>query len=80
MYTSCMNQQIQETSNEIQYPSNVEATYPYSVRLEQTAKGARVSVHMYNRERELAVKEAIETYLNTRKQLKELGLKVAPEE
>jgi hypothetical protein len=70
--------QIQETS-EIQYPPAAEITYPYSVRLEQTAKGARISVHVYNRFLELAVKEAIETYLNTRRKLKELGLKVAPE-
>jgi hypothetical protein len=60
-----MNRQIQEL-NETQYPG-IDATYPYSVRLEQTAKGARVSVHVYNRNSESAVKEAIETYLNTRK-------------
>lgn len=71
--------QEQET-NETQYPQNIEATYPYSVRIEQSAKGSRVSVHVYNRHIELAVREAIESYLNTRRQLKELGLRVAPEE
>jgi hypothetical protein len=35
---------------------------------------------VYNRFLELAVKEAIETYLSTRRQLKELGCKLAPEE
>jgi hypothetical protein len=76
-----MNQkQIQEQKNEVQYPPSVETTYPYSVKIEQTQKGSRVSVHVYNRYLELAVKEAIETYLNTRRKLKELGLKVAPEE
>ena len=75
-----LNQQIQERSNEIAYPPSVEATYPYSVKIEQTVKGGRVSVHVYNRHLELAVREAIETYLNTRRQLKDLGLKVAPEE
>ncbi len=79
-----MNQQIQEVNEkEIQYPPNATTTeiaYPYSVKIEQTVKGSRVSVHVYNRFLELAVKEAIETYLNTRRKLKELGLKVAPEE
>jgi hypothetical protein len=74
-------QKQQQENNEIQYPpTTVEATYPYSVKIEQTVKGSRVSVHVYNRFLELAVKEAIETYLNTRRKLKELGLKVAPEE
>jgi hypothetical protein len=60
-----LNQSIQELNEkETQYPlPNVETTYPYSVRIEQSAKGARVSVHVYNIHLELAVKEAIETYL-----------------
>ena len=78
-----MNQQLKQTQkqpeNEIQYP-RPEITYPYSVRIEQSAKGARISVHCYNRYLELAAKEAIEAYLSTRRQLKEVGLKVAPEE
>jgi hypothetical protein len=61
-------------------PPQIEAIYPYSVRIEQSSKGSRVSVHVYNRQLELAVREAIETYLDTRRKLKELGLKVAPEE
>ena len=73
-----MDQQIQETSNESS--SSIEATYPYSVKIEQTVKGSRVSVHVYNRHLELAVREVIEIYLNTRRQLKEAGLKVAAEE
>jgi len=74
-------QQQQENNDEIQYPpTTVEATYPYSVRIEQSAKGARISVHCYNRYLELAAREAIEAYLSVRRQLKEVGLKVAPEE
>ena len=81
-----MNQQIQKQqqenngNNEIQYPQATEITYPYSVRIEQSAKGARISVHCYNRYLELAAKEAIEAYLSTRRQLRDVGLKVAPEE
>ena len=62
------------------YPQATEITYPYSVRIEQSAKGARISVHCYNRYLELAAKEAIEAYLSTRRQLRDVGLKVAPEE
>lgn len=75
-----MNQQITQEQEEVKYPPAAEITYPYSVRIEQTAKGCRVSVHCYNRHLELAVRETIEAYLSTRRQLKELGLKVAPEE
>ena len=82
-----MNQQIQkqhqqQENNEIQQypPPTIEAAYPYSVKIEQTQKGSRVSVHVYNRFLELAAREAIEAYLSTRRQLKEVGLKVAPEE
>ena len=79
-----MNQQIQkqhqQENNEVQYPPTTEITYPYSVRIEQSAKGARISVHCYNRYLELAAKEAIEAYLSTRRQLRDVGLKVAPEE
>ena len=64
-----MNQQIQkqhqQENNEVQYPPTTEITYPYSVRIEQSAKGARISVHCYNRYLELAAKEAIEAYLST---------------
>ena len=74
--------QKQELNNEMvqQYPPTIEATYPYSVRVEQCAKGARVSVHCYNQHLELAVRETIEAYLSTRRQLEEAHLKVAPEE
>ena len=77
-----MNQtnQIQKQQNEIQYPQATEITYPYSVRIEQSAKGARICVHCYNRYLELAAREAIEAYLSTRRQLRDVGLKGAPEE
>lgn len=79
-----MNQQQQmiqeQETSETAYPPNIEPIYPYSVKIEQTAKGSRVSVHVYNRHLELAAREAIEAYLNTRRQLKEVGLPLAPEE
>ena len=78
-----MNQRIQkqqQQENEIQYPQTTELVYPYSVKIEQTQKGSRVSVHVYNKHLELAAREAIEAYLSTRRQLRDVGLKVAPEE
>jgi hypothetical protein len=44
-----------------------------------TQKGSRISVHVYSRQSESAIKEAIETYISTRRQLKEVGCKVPPE-
>jgi hypothetical protein len=69
------NQIQKQENNEIQLPPPAELTY--SVRIEQTVKGARISVHCYKRILELAAREAIEAYLSTRRQLKEVGLKVA---
>ena len=54
--------------------------YPYSIKIEQTAKGARVSVHCYNMVLDLAVKESIEAYVKTRKQLQEVDCVLASEE
>jgi hypothetical protein len=67
-------------AQELQYPPTPEQLFPYSVKVEQMAKGARVSVHCYNNHIDLVAREAIETYLKVRRQLIELGCKVAPEE
>jgi hypothetical protein len=68
-------------TQELTYPiNNEQPTFPYSVKVEQTAKGARVSVHCYNQHLELAVKESIEAYVKVRRDLVSAGLKVAPEE
>ena len=55
-----MNQELKQPQrqqeNEIQFPQVTEITYPYSVKIEQTQKGSRVSVHVYNRFLELGSK------------------------
>ena len=67
-------QHQQQENNAVQYPpTTVETTYPYSVRIEKSAKGARISIHCYNRHLKLAAREAIEAFLSHRRQLKELG-------
>jgi len=63
---------------ELRYLPTSEQLFPYSVKVKQTAKRARVSVHCYNNHLELVVRECIESYLKVRRQLAELGWKVAP--
>jgi hypothetical protein len=62
------------------YPTSIESVYPYSVKIETFAKGARCSVHVYGKTSDEAVNEAIDTYFNVRKRLIELCFKLAPEE
>lgn len=54
--------------------------YPYSVKISQTALGARVSVHSYDADREQAIRNAIYLYISTRSILKANDLRLAPEE
>lgn len=63
-----------------------ENAQPYSIKLEETAKGVRTHVHIYGPEglsdeaRQKAVGEAIQTYTDTRKLAEEKGIKLAPTE
>lgn len=54
--------------------------YPYSVKIEQTALGARVSVHCYSNSRIEAVNNCMWLYEQARTNLEQSGFKVAPEE
>lgn len=54
--------------------------YPYSVKITQTAYGARISVHAYAYIPEEAMAHAMAMYESTRKGLLDNGFKVAPEE
>jgi hypothetical protein len=58
-----------------------EATqYPYSVKVERTAKGARYAVHVYHENREQALQEATAMYIALGRSLEEQGQVVAPVE
>lgn len=57
-----------------------EAALPYSVRIERSAKGARWTVHCYNKDLEAAMNEAVEAYDKVGQKLEERGLTVAPVE
>jgi hypothetical protein len=55
-------------------------TLPYSVRIERSAKGARWTVHCYNKDLSAAMDEAVKAYDEVGKKLEERGLTVAPVE
>lgn len=47
------------------------------MKVEQTAKGARISVHVYGKTPEEVTKQVVELYTNVKKQLIESGHVVA---
>jgi hypothetical protein len=53
---------------------------PYSAKVEQTARGARVSVHVYAKSAEEVTQQVVELYTNIQKQLTEAGHVIAPVE
>ena len=52
------------------------AIFPYSVKIDQSAKGTLVIVDTYNNDAQTAKNEAIKLFLETRKELKNSGVKV----
>jgi hypothetical protein len=60
--------------------SEQEPQYPYSVRIERTAKGARWTVHCYGKDLESAMAESIKAYDELGNRLQEKGLAIAPAE
>ena len=63
-----------EKNDEVEYPP----VFSHSVKIDQTAKGARVTVHVHANSQETAIGQAVETYKNTIKKLEENGQPVAP--
>jgi hypothetical protein len=53
-------------------------SFSHSVKIEQTVKGARITVHVNANDSNVAMKEAISLYQNTKMQMKSLGEEVAP--
>ena len=50
----------------------------HSLKLEETAKGVRISVHVYTNDKQTAINEAIATYLETRLKAEKEKIQVAP--
>ena len=53
---------------------------PYSAKVDQTAKGARVSVHVYGKTPDEVTRQVVELYTNIQKQLIKEGHVIAPVE
>jgi hypothetical protein len=48
--------------------------------VEETAKGVRISVHVYTNDKETAINEAIATYLETKQKCEKEKIQIAPME
>ena len=51
--------------------------YTHSIRLKDTKKGVRITVHVHAIHKEIATKEAIATYLETKKLAEKKGIPIA---
>jgi hypothetical protein len=58
--------------------SDIPVQYTHSIKLEDTAKGVRISVHVYSNDRETAIADAILTYRDTKSSCEEKKILVAP--
>jgi hypothetical protein len=47
-------------------PENENPIYSHSLKLEDTARGVRISVHVYANDNEKAIEEAFNTYLKAK--------------
>jgi len=65
------------TNEVIEYPPVI---YSHNVKIEQSAKGARVTVHVSATNRDDAIAEAIATYKTTRSLLEQNNEMLAPME
>lgn len=54
--------------------------FPYSVKIEQTQKGARVTVHVNSNDVGEVKNQAVELYVQTKADLANRGQVVAPED
>lgn len=52
----------------------------HSLKLEETAKGVRISVHVYTNDKQTAINEAIATYLETKQMCEKEKIQIAPME
>jgi hypothetical protein len=58
--------------------ANIPQQYTHSIKIEDTAKGIRISVHVYTNSRETAINEAIATYLETKQRCESEKIPLAP--
>jgi hypothetical protein len=68
----------QENENGSGMITEVPGVLTHSVKIDQTARGCRISVHTYANTGQEAMNEAIKLYQETKTRLKELGEAIAP--
>ena len=56
------------------------STYSHSLKLEETAKGLRISVHVYSNNQEQVIQESFETYLKAKMTAIDNKIPLAPVE
>jgi hypothetical protein len=64
--------------NNASMPENPQ--YTHSIKIEDTAKGIRISVHVYTNDRQTAINEVIKTYLETKQKCEKENIVLAPME
>lgn len=52
--------------------------FTHSVKIEETAKGIRISVHVYTNDQQKAIQQAFDTYVTSRAYAKNLDIPLAP--
>lgn len=63
-----------------QEETTIPVQYTHSIKIEDTAKGIRISVHCYANDRQTAINETIATYLETKKLAEKEKIPIAPME
>jgi hypothetical protein len=58
----------------------ISTQYTHSLKLEETAKGVRISVHVYGNDDNDTIKDVVQTYVTTRKKLEDERIPLAPME
>ena len=52
--------------------------FSHSVKIDQTAKGARISVHVYSNSQEDVIRQAVQMYREVKRRLEQEGQGIAP--
>lgn len=54
--------------------------FSHSVKIDQTAKGARISIHVYSNSQEDVINQAVQMYHEVKRRLEQEGQVIAPVE
>ena len=60
--------------------TEIPSQWSHSVKLEETAKGIRISVHVYGNDQFATLQDAVNTYMKTKKECTAFEIPLAPME